>query len=239
MILQPEDSKICFKRLLQESHSQKFHNSLEHVKKACDAIENMKGLLNYSRVAQYTEIHYGSPKRQSIMNSKRLRLYIDVRKQEYTEKSPRSKHNRKKSAVPQYPCSKLDLKTKVYIDQLRARNAFLEKAMSNLQQKILQETRRNPIDIDESVTAGAQDDLSMQLIRQNRGEYSDENLKLIRTAVCKLMGLADNHNCPLEIKSRDGKDVLVLETPIAKETVLFNDELNALKHLLLRIKDEK
>ena len=95
-----ENAENCFKRLLQESTSQKFHKSLERVKKACDTIEDMKGLLNYSRVAQYTENHYGSPKRQSIMNSKRLRLYIDLRKQEYTEKQPEKKHPQQKILLP-------------------------------------------------------------------------------------------------------------------------------------------
>ncbi len=100
MTLHPENSQDCFKRFLQESNSQKNHKSLERVKLACD-IEDMQGLLNYSRVAQYTENHYGSSKRQSIMNGKRLCLYIDLRKQEYASKSPGQTRKNEKNAGPQ------------------------------------------------------------------------------------------------------------------------------------------
>lgn len=233
MTLQPENAKTCFKRLLKESRSQKFHTSLERTQKACDAIEDMKGLLNYSRVAQYTENHYGSPKRQSIMNSKPLRLYIDLRKQEYAQKAPHAKQSKKKSTAPQYPCSGLDLKTKVYIDQLRARNAFLEKAMSNLKQEILEETRRTPIDINKSVMAGAQEDLSMKLIRQTQDKQPNISLQLIQKAIRKLLDLSNNLNCPLEVQNRTGKNILVLETPLSQETILFDEELGVLNRLLL------
>lgn len=51
----------------------------------------MKGLLNYSRVAQYTEKHFGGPKAQSILNNDKHRLYIQLRMQEYNENKRRSK----------------------------------------------------------------------------------------------------------------------------------------------------
>jgi hypothetical protein len=233
MTLQPENAATCFKRLLQESNSQKFHASLERIKKACDAIEDMKGLLNYSRVAQYTENHYGSPKRQSIMNSKQLRLYIDLRKQEYTQKSPGRNNKKSKNIGPQYPSPDLDLKTRVYIDQLRARNAFLEKAMSYLKQEVLCQTQKAPISLSKSIEAGAREDLSLEVVRQNQGNQSDEKLELIRTAIHKLLDLSNNVNCPLEIQNRNDKDFLVLETPLSQETILFDDELDVLNRLLL------
>jgi len=234
MMAQMENAENCFKRLLQESTSQKFHKSLERVKKACDTIEDMKGLLNYSRVAQYTENHYGSPKRQSIMNSKRLRLYIDLRKQEYTEKQPGRKTLSDKNTAPQYPCADLDLKTKVYIDQLRARNALLEKSMQQMQKEILQETRRNPIDMNKSILAGAQEDHSMQLVRDTKAQEHDENTKTLLKIVHRFLQLADNPLCPLDIQTHEGKDYLVFETRQFRETVVFADELSLVRHLILK-----
>ena len=228
MTLQPENATTCFKRLLQESNSQKFHASLERIKKACDAIEDMKGLLNYSRVAQYTENHYGSPKRQSIMNSKRLRLYIDLRKQEYAEKTPGRKGKKVKNTGPQYPSDDLDLKTRVYIDQLRARNAFLEKSMSYLKQEILRQTQENPINLSKSIEAGAQDDLSMKMVKDEQAEDTTALSKKARNAIKKLLDLADNPNCPLEMQEKEGECMLVLETLYSKETILFNDEIDIL-----------
>ena len=234
MTLQTENAETCFKRLLQESTSQKFHKSLERVKKACDTIEDMKGLLNYSRVVQYTENHYGSPKRQRIMNSKRLRLYIDLRKQEYTEKQPEKKAPSAKNTAPQYPCADLDLKTKVYIDQLRARNALLEKSMQQMQKEILQETRRNPIDINKSILAGAQEDHSMQLVRDAEAQEHDENTKTLLKIVQRFLQLADNPLCSLDIQTHEGKDYLVFETPQFRETVVFADELSLARRLSLK-----
>ena len=232
MTLQTENAETCFMRLLQESTSQKFHKSLERVKKACDTIEDMKGLLNYSRVAQYTENHYGSPKRQSIMNSKRLRLYIDLRKQEYTEKQPEKKAPSAKNTAPQYPCADLDLKTRVYIDQLRARNALLEKSMQQMQKEILQETRRNPIDMNKSILAGAQEDHSMQLVRDTESPKNDERIKILLKVAGRLLQMADNPLCPLDIQTHKGKEYLELKAPPFSETVLFDDELSVVKSVL-------
>jgi len=191
-------------------------------------------LLNYSRVAQYTENHYGSPKRQSIMNSKRLRLYIDLRKQEYTEKQPEKKTPSAKNTAPQYPCADLDLKTKVYIDQLRARNALLEKSMQQMQKEILQETRRNPIDMNKSILAGAQEDHSMQLVRDTKAQEHDENTKTLLKIVQRFLQLADNPLCSLDIQTHEGKDYLVFETPQFRETVVFADELSLARRLSLK-----
>jgi len=238
MNLHPDDSAACFKRLLQESNSQKFHTSLERIKNACDGIEDMKGLLNYSRVAKYTENHYGSPKRQSIMNSKRLRLYIDLRKQEYGAKSPAPKRKKASSITPRYPTNDLDLKTKVFIDQLhslneqlQARNAFLEKAMRNLQQDILHTTRENPIDVRAMIEQGAQDDLSMNIVREKQKNASGISTKA-KNAIEKLLALADNPHCSLKFEIIDGERNLMLKSAMAPETILFTDELVELETLL-------
>ncbi len=239
MNLQPENSAACFKRLLQESNSQKFHTSLERIKKACDGIEDMKGLLNYSRVAKYTENHYGSPKRQSIMNSKRLRLYIDLRKQEYGNKSPAPKRKKAKNITPRYPTSDLDLKTKVFIDQLHslneqlhARNAFLEKAMRNLQQEILHTTRENPIDVRAMIEKGAQEDLSMKIVREQQDKIPQGISTKAKTAIEKLLALADNPHCSLKVEIIEGERNLMLKSAMAPETILFADELVELETLL-------
>lgn len=231
MSLLQEKADTCFKRLLQESRSQKFHKSLERVRKACDNIESMKGLLNYSRVAKYTENHFGSPKRQSIMNNADLRLYIDLRKQE-NKNYKRSASNTcsSKNKVPEYPCDNLDLKTKSYIDQLRARNAFLEKSMQQLQQEILNETRKNPIDLEKSIVTGAQDDLSMKISQHFQNEIDfDEIVKLLK-AMSRLLEVTKDPAFPLDLKSREEKEYLTIESPMGIEkTILYGDELQMLK----------
>lgn len=231
MNLKPEHSEVAFKRFLKESRSKKFHHSLECVKNACDAIEEMKGIINYSRIAQYTENHFGGPKKQTIMNSKTLRLYIDLRKQEYENDLPKIKKRVSELVHQQYPCADLDLKTKAYIDQLRSRNMFLEKSMAHIQKELLQKTRSNPIDLYQSISHGAQDDLSMQLISHHQQEEQLEISDNARSAIKKLLALAENPNSFLEFKTKNGEAILALVTTRSQETILFGDELSALKGL--------
>ncbi|MDD2465267.1 MAG: hypothetical protein PHI97_14825 [Desulfobulbus sp.] len=232
MNLEPEHSAVAFKRFLKESKSKKFHHSLECVKNACDTIEEMKGIINYSRIAQYTENHFGGPKKQTIMNSKTLRLYIDLRKQEYEYDLPKIKKRDSELVHQQYPCADLDLKTKAYIDQLRSRNMFLEKSMAHIQKELLQKTRSNPIDLYQSISHGAQDDLSMQLISHHQPK--DEQIVIsekARSGIKKLLELAENPNSYLEFQTKNGEIIMVLEKGRSIETILFGDELSALKGL--------
>lgn len=232
MSLLQENSTTCFKRLLQESNSKKFHKSIEHVKKACDEIVNMKGLLNYSRVAQYTENHFGGPKRQSVMNNSKLRLYIDLRKQEYTNASQMTKQSTVTNKASEYPSDDLDQKTKSYIDQLRARNAFLEKAMNNLKQDILNETRANPIDLNKSITAGVQNDLSMQIVRESEPSQKSEQTAVFQKIFQRLLDIAKTHASPLDVKTREGKEYLAIDTTGYTATVLYNKELDMVRKIL-------
>lgn len=228
MSLKSEHSDIAFKRLLKESNSKKFHKSLDCVKNACDAIEDMKGIINYSRIAKYTENHFGGPKRQSIMNNADLRLYIDLRKQEY-ENFPKSiKNNHPRNKAHEYPCDDLDLKTKSYIDQLRARNAFLEKSMQHLLQEILKETKKNPIDLNKSITYGPQKDLSMNITRTFKTNNECIQIQTLEKVIKRLQKMSNDPMCPLEIRSRDGKDYIVLENSPFMATVLYSHELDLL-----------
>jgi hypothetical protein len=230
MSLQMENAETCFKRLLSESKSPKFHTSLERVRKACNSIVNMKGTLNYSRVAEYTTEHFGGPKRQSIMNKegKRLRLYIDLRKEEYTVHSKLSKNTKTKSSTPMYFCDDWDLKTKSFINGLQSELAFYKNILCNVKQDIRQETRENPIDYDKSISAGPQDDLSMQVIRESELENENEHLKMIHEIVQRLLDIAKDPNSPLEFKTRDGKEYLALAYGQVIMTVLYSDELSKL-----------
>ena len=231
MTIENENSKTCFTRLLQESSSPKFHKSLEHVRKACDAIEQMEGLINYSKVAKYTKDHFGNPRRQTIMNNDRLRLYIDLRKEESSIKPSKVFKREYKSNVQEYPSEGLDLKTKVYIDQLRARNDLLEKSSQYLNQEVLQATSKHPISYIQSISNGPDENLSMTLVNKVSGEEAESYRYVTRKLLNKLLKLTDNTNSYLEIQVKNGEDILVLETPLIKETILFSDELKTLRKL--------
>ncbi|MFT5700917.1 MAG: hypothetical protein ACI8ZB_003802 [Desulforhopalus sp.] len=236
MNLKPENASECFQRLLQSSKSEKFHISLERIKKACNCIVDMGGIINYSRVANYTEKHFGGPKRQSVMNSKRLRLYIDLRKQEHH--TPHN-HIRIKQDTIEYPSPSLDQKTKLYINKLRAVNTFLETTISSLQHDILQKTKETPIDLAKAISAGPNDDLSMDLKSQNENSGDAVLPKSTATIILKILMLTSNTNCPLYLEKVDGKDELILKTTLVHETVLFADELSELNSILNKFnKDE-
>lgn len=232
MTLEIENSDTCFKRLVQESSSGKFHKSLEYIRKACDAIEQMNGVINYSKVAVYTDNHFGNPKRQTIMNNSRLRLYIDLRRQESSTKPTHSPKQQYKSNVPDYPTSNLDTKTKSYIDQLKAENVFLNNSIKYLKEEVLQETRKNPISLIKSISQGPNEDLSMELATPNLNQDQTKPQIIAIGAIEKLLALANNPDSYLKIQVKNERRVLVLETPGFIGTILFEDELMALENLI-------
>lgn len=229
MSIQMENAVTCFKRLLGESKSPKFHASLERVKKACDSIENMRGLLSYSGVAKYTTDHFGGPKRQSIMNSDRLRLYIDYRKEEYTIHSkPPKTFKTKTSSTPDW-AKNLDLKTRVRINQLESELTYKDYLLRNLSKNISHDSWKHPIDFDKSISAGVQEDLSMLVIRDSDVEQNNGKLKMICNIVQRLLDFAEDPSCPLKITTRNGRECLRLESGPFEGTVLYDNELIALK----------
>ncbi len=226
-----ENAESCFKRLLQESKSRQFHVSLERIKEACDTIEDMKGLLNYSRVAQYTENHFGGPKIQSIRNNDQHRLYIQLRMQEYQGNKQLPKKSSPSSTKPRYPSPDLDLKTKVAFDLLRGENDLLRKAMKELKEQILHETRQSPIDMTKAITDGPQPDLSLKLSKE--APENNEYLKLIQDIGQRLLQLNEDSLSPIKILTyENGKTELVLDNMIQTYTLLYDDELRFIINLL-------
>lgn len=230
LMLQPESSSKCFERLMRESTSRKLKKSLESIRKACDELEKMKGVINYTKVAEFTTNHFNTPRRQTIMNSERLRLYIDLRKDEYEKDRFGKKQPKQSQTSPLYPSNDLDLKTITYIDQLRSRNSFLEKQTSFLRDQLTQETKVNPISYTKSIKAGAYEGGAMEVTRiVKQGVISSD----AKDAIEKLLSLTENPNSYLKIMQEDGeKQRLILNTPSATETVLYDEHLKALRDLL-------
>ena len=64
--------------------------------------------------------------------------------QEYQGNKQLPKKSSPSSTKPRYPSPDLDLKTKVAFDLLRGENDLLRKAMKELKEQILHETRQSP-----------------------------------------------------------------------------------------------
>lgn len=231
MIILPENSEDCFKRLIQESNSKKFHRSLEKIKIACDEIINLKGLLNYARIAHYTQVHFDGPKRQSIINNEKLKLYISIRQKEYAKNTTNETQSPRKKDQPEYPTNDLDIRTKSHIDSLCARNAFLEKAMSNLRRDILNQSRSNPIDLERSIEAGIQDDMSMVLVQTSQQKKSVEHEQLLVKIMQNLLEIAYDPASPLELKQRKGEEYIAIQTLGYTATLLLGREMRIIEKL--------
>ncbi|MGU2415305.1 hypothetical protein [Burkholderia cenocepacia] len=133
--------------------------SLERIKVACDRIESMRGLMNYSRVAAVTTELFGSPRAQTIQNSKELKAYIAMRVGEYRE---HSRPNDRRAKFPRYatrdrspyPVEGLDSKTRLFIDFMAQDNERLETENRRLAQLLERETERRPVSLAEAFGRG-------------------------------------------------------------------------------------
>jgi hypothetical protein len=146
-------------RLLLAEVGPKARTSLERIKAACDMIESMRGLMNYSRVAAVTTEQFGSPRAQTVQNSKQLKAYIAVRMKEYEEgKHPRPRRDTSPKypvkVEPTYPVEGLDAKTRLFIDLMTQTNQRLEAENNRLAHLLEKETERRPISLTDAFSRG-------------------------------------------------------------------------------------
>lgn len=154
---------------LMERVGAKARVSLERIKAACDRIEAMRGLMNYSRVAAVTVDLFGSPRAQTIQNNPHLKAYIATRIAEYHQTRPRrarSPQMQAVSATRHYPTDDLDSKTKLYLDLLKQDNERLRKENGRLAQLLEQNSLRHPYSLAEAFGRGPVDDLTLDLCPQ-------------------------------------------------------------------------
>lgn len=221
-----ETSKEYYERKMGESPSVKFKKSLESVRVACDRIVAAKGEINYARVSHFTN---GSPAKQSIYNSKKLRLYIDLRRNEYDLVMRRHGRSEKSAATAGnqsshlYPVSGLDLKTKKAFDNLEKRNTFLEKVVDTLEKQLRSATEKNPLDFAEAITQGPDADLNMDFHQANRNGGEIVNREF-QEAIKKLFDFAQRQK-GVNIYEVKGKKVLAQEKSVGRDVILGHTQL--------------
>ncbi|QIX18785.1 hypothetical protein [Burkholderia multivorans] len=156
---------------LMERVGAKARVSLERIKAACDRIEAMRGLMNYSRVAAVTIELFGGPRAQTIQNNQYLKAYIATRIAEYHKTRPteatRSPKVQAVSTTRRYPTDDLDSKTKLYLDLLKQDNERLHKENGRLAQLLEQNSLRHPYSLAEAFGRGPADDLTLDLLPQH------------------------------------------------------------------------
>ena len=153
-----ETAEQVFEQLMAEI-GPKARISLGRIKMACDRIESMRGLLNYSRVAAVTTEQFGGPRAQTIQNSRQLKLYIIKRIEEYQGRgrSYTRQGEPKKAAISRgssYPVEGLDSKTRVYIDFIMQDNERLKAENKHMAQMLERASELNPISLAEALGRG-------------------------------------------------------------------------------------
>ncbi|OXH92519.1 hypothetical protein CA831_02380, partial [Burkholderia multivorans] len=152
---------------LMERAGAKARVSHERIKAACDRIEAMRGLMNYSRVAAMATDLFGGPRAQTIQNNRHLKAYIATRISEYH--APRSggvaprARKRVTDEAMHYPATDLDDKTKLHIDILRQDNERLARENIRLAQMLEQESLRHPLSLTEAFGRGTTEELGMDI----------------------------------------------------------------------------
>jgi hypothetical protein len=139
---------------LMERVGAKARVSLERIKAACDRIEAMRGLMNYSRVAATATDLFGGPRAQTIQNNRHLKAYIATRISEYQGTRSKGTYPKPREQVTnqttKYPAIDLDAKTRMHIDILRESNEMLARENLRLTQLLEQESLRRPLSLTEA-----------------------------------------------------------------------------------------
>ncbi|MFB9127770.1 hypothetical protein E2553_40150 [Paraburkholderia dipogonis] len=160
-----ETAEQIYSRLMSEL-GPKSRVSLERIRQACDGIEVVRGLMNYSRVAAAATERFGGPKQQTIQNNRLLKAYISRRVLEYGQTSRRSveKHTAVCSAQSaQYPTTSIDAKTRAYIDLLRADNKRLHDENVHLSRLLEERTESSPVPLADAIRSGPSDEFALQI----------------------------------------------------------------------------
>ncbi len=206
------ESAAAVYNLLFEELGHKSKTSLKNLKAACDLIVSSRGVMNISSVAKVATEHYGGPKAQSVQNNKHLKRYIVARMHEYN-KAERTHTlpsvNNKKTQENSYPVSNLDVRTKLYIDELRTRLNLCETRYQDLRKWQEHFTKANPVDFTSAISAGAIDNDLLKL------EYQNDNTALltqVKQAIKSLLNL-ENYIPNLQVKTRGKLQKLTLERP--------------------------
>ena len=212
-------SEKIYEQLLNEV-GPKAITSLKRLKAACDQIEEVNGLLNYSTIAKLATRLFGGPKPQSIHNNKKLKEYLSLRIDEYNSKNnsiDQKLSNEPISDYQDYPVENIDIKTKVYIDILHEVNARLEKENKYLSQLLKEESHTNPISLAQAISAGAENDGSM-LIRKEQAKAPVEVLEFLHS----IMGLNSEIGrvSEFKIQARDQKKRIVCIDGGIEQTIL-------------------
>ncbi|WP_157639462.1 hypothetical protein [Burkholderia ubonensis] len=141
--------------------------SLERIKTACDRIEAMRGLMNYSRVAAVTVELFGGPRAQTIQNNRHLKAYIATRIGEYRRSRPGDfapkLRERVNDQAAYYPTADLDAKTRLHIDMLRQDNERLRRENKRLAQLLERESLRQPLSLAEAFGHGPTEELGLDI----------------------------------------------------------------------------
>ncbi|SAL81600.1 hypothetical protein AWB74_05995 [Caballeronia arvi] len=193
-----ESADQIYGRLMSEL-GPKARASLERIRQACDSIEVVRGLMNYSRVAAATTERFGGPKKQTIQNNRQLKAYISRRIHEYslvTKRVSEGVASTVGAARAQYPSTDIDAKTRAYIDLLRADNKRLHDENLHLGRLLEQQTEASPISIDDAIRSGPSEELALQI-----STSSDQRLPPSVNELLRLLHSSRDER--LEVQSRN------------------------------------
>lgn len=227
-----ETAEQCFIRLLKVRKSRKFETAINSIKQACDITEKIKGEMNYTKIAELTKANFAGPVYSTIMNDEKgHKLYIALRMAEYKKRSSRPPE--RSSGIPykpNYPSEDLDLKTKAFIDQLRSRNAFLEKEARYLEKQLNELTKEKPLSLAKVIEAGANPDLSMKLFESEHDKVATVplNIKLLK-ALRKVLEIPEKTDNPLFLEKRNGKKALLWNGHSETHMLLNPEEWHAIE----------
>jgi hypothetical protein len=222
-----EASELLYQQLLRELKT-KAIKSLVNMKKACDQIALARGEMSCAQVARIATESFGGPKAQTIRNNRKLKGYLECRKEAYRLASRATRQSEpplSDNGNRYYPSEKLDTKTRVYIDLLWERLSLVERRYKILKEQQERSTKANPINLASGIEVGPNAEGVLVLAES---QSNTALLDIVRESIEILLELT-NHVSSLRYERIGGIEKLVLKRASGDHTVLTPAQLTAIR----------
>jgi predicted transcriptional regulator len=225
----PNSAQDCFDYLLSTSSSDVFKRNLEHIRKACDEIVNMQGVLSNRKIGNYAQSHFGSPSYSGIRDNPDHKAYISLRKiEQKRQQKPTAKAKNNSATLPR----DVDV-LQNYVKRQEEEIKTLKKINKGLEFQLKRAILKNPIKSAKSIAAGPQEDGSMTIIHQKDTLTKSTGLTAIAlTAIQKLLHVGYDNDSYQEYKKLKEGEKLILSTDSVEKTILNKGELQALRKVI-------
>lgn len=191
--LSPTAEQLFLQLISDSGVSAKLKSTLNMVKKTCDLITGVQGVMTFSTVSSVGTKHFGGPAYSTIANKNaKARPYILLRIKEYQATKNKPGAPILASDQRSIDINNMDPLTRRMVQDLIQRNLLLQGMMEDLKKRTILDTRQVAHDTAQAIGMGV--DPSTGAL-----PYPDKNIKKTFHPANKTINGAESFECPVEI----------------------------------------